>query len=255
MRGFVVVAILILAGCAGPKKFYDGAERDPAEVARLQVANGYVYSVNKRRTNAEKDPAPLLILPGTQRLIVQLDEDMASRYGRVGVHFVFCARAGHGYTVYPVTDPVAKLWEPAAKDDATLVDVPAAPCAGDVDPVATREPESAPVVPTPVAPAPVVPAPVPPVVATPQIPPPAPKAAVAAASVPPGVLVAGGQARLRASARTRSIKDAPVVKGLEPGLTVTLKVVLKKDTGAWWYVNAGAASGWVRDVDLEPVAP
>jgi len=241
MRGFFVVAILVLAGCAGPKKFYDGPERDAAEVARLQAANSYVYSVNKRRTNAAKDAAPLLILPGTQRLIVQLDEDTASRYGRVGVHFVFCARAGHSYTVYPVTDPVAKLWEPAAKDDATHADVAAAPCEGDA------------------AVAAVTPAPEPPPAARVQAPPPpptvrapvAPAAAAPPPSASPGTFATGGQARLRTVARTRSSEDAPAVKGLDPGVAVTLKVVLKKDTGAWWYVSAPAGSGWVRESELE----
>jgi len=66
------------------------------------------------------------------------------------------------------------------------------------------------------------------------------------------VLAPGAQAQLRAPARTRSLPDAPPVKGLDAGVTVTLKVALKKDTGAWWYVTAPAGSGWVREGDLEP---
>lgn len=268
----LAAAALLLTGCMATKKFYDGPERAETDVARLQSANSYVFSINGRRTDAAKDRSwtTLVVLPGTQRLIVQLDEDMASRYGHVGVRFVFCARAGHSYTVYPVTDITSRTWQPAARDDATGADVEARSCEADAPaqeaPAAAPAPAQKPVLPPAAAPAAeAAPATVPPPAPSAPAAPPAAASAPPASSptptvapaapVAPGTLAAGGQARLRAPARIRSAVDAPVVKGLEPGVTVTLKVVLKKDTGAWWYVNASGASGWVRGTDLDPGAP
>jgi len=272
-----IAAALLLGGCMSTKKFYEGAERAETDVARLQSANSYVFSINGRRTDAAKDRSwtTLVVLPGTQRLIVQLDEDMASRYGHVGVRFVFCARAGHSYTVYPVTDIASRTWQPAARDDATGVDVEARSCEAEAPardaPAAAPAPAPAPkpvLPPTSAAAAKAAPATVPPAAAPPPAASPAPSAAppsppVAAAppsaaapvTPPPGVLAAGAPARLKVPARTRSLPDAPPAKGLEAGMTVTLKVMLKKDTGAWWYVTAPAGSGWAREAELEPVTP
>lgn len=243
----LVLGLLLMGGCASSKKFYDGPERDPAELALLRAANTYVYSINGRRTDHVKEPrAALLILPGTQQLIVHLDEDMASQYGRVGIRTTFCAVAGHRYTVYPIPDMIARLWEPAVKDGATGQDVSRRPCAtAEPPPPPTAAPPAAvPSTPPPATPPVGASAPAP---ATPVKPTPPPP--------PPGVIAAGAQARLRAAARTRSLPDAPPAKGLEAGATVTLKVPLKKDTGKWWYVTGPGASGWVLESELELVAP
>jgi hypothetical protein len=91
-------------------------------------------------------------------------------------------------------------------------------------------------------------------------PPAAPASEPAAPSSPPTALpalTAGQPAQLRPDAyvRTRATPDGDAVTTIPRGATVTLKVMLRNATGAWWYVNAPAASGWVRDTDLAPVAP
>lgn len=276
MRMHIVAAPLALvlglaAGCTPVKKMYDGPEREASQIARLHMSNSYLFSINRRRTGAAKDgAAEMLILPGTQRLIVHLDEDLAGRYGYVGVPAVFCAGAGQSYTVYPVTDPIARLWQPAVRDDATGGDVPLKPCgaadtpaAAAAPPAATPAPSPAPTPPTVTPPGPAAapattPAPTPPPTAPPARPAatPAPAPAATAPAAPaPGSLTAGAAARLLAPARTRSLPDAPAVAGLEAGVTVTLKVVIKKDTGPWWYVKAPAGSGWARESELEAVRP
>lgn len=70
-------------------------------------------------------------------------------------------------------------------------------------------------------------------------------------------LIAGGRARLRGDAglRTQPRLDSATVSGVDAGIALTLKAAMQKDRGTWWYVTTPAASGWVRDVDLEPVAP
>jgi hypothetical protein len=263
-RIWVALLAIALAGCSA-RKFYDGPERDDAQVVRLEADNAYFFSVDGRSTHAAQEgPAPLLVLPGTHKLIVQLDEERASVYGRVGVPFFLCTQAGRTYTVYPVTDVRSRSWQPAARDEEGRP-VPGGPCAGDEALAAApfREPAAPPAAAPPRPPAAAVPAP--PIAAAPAASPPAasapaPVAPPAAAPVPapatpaaptdPGALAAGGQARLRAAARTRALADAPAVKGLEPGATVTLKVKMKKDTGTWWYVKGDAASGWVLEAEL-----
>lgn len=250
----LAAAALLAAGCTPAKKLYDGPEREGAEVVRLEGAKSYVFSVNDRRTGFSRDNSGVLfILPGTQRLIVHLDEDLGSRHGYVGQPAVFCAVAGHAYVVYPVTDPIARLWQPAIRDDATDADVPLKPCAGAELPAPVAAPAPASAEGPSSAPPVVPPAPLP-SAAPAATPAPAP-APASRPPPPPGVLAPGAQARLRVAARTRSLDDAPPAKGLDAGATVTLKVVLKKDTGAWWYVTAPAGSGWVREANLELPAP
>lgn len=254
------LALLLVAGCAAPAKtLYDGPERDPAETVVLAASKSYVFSVNNRRTGFGRDAsAELVILPGTQRLIVHLEEDLGERYGYVGVPVTFCAAAGQRYTIYPVTDPIARLWQPAIRDGAGG-DVALKPCAAAVPPPAAAPetppaspPAESPVVATP-KPAAAAAAPVP-ATPAPATPPPAASPAPAPAAQP-GTLAPGNPAVLRGPARTRSLDDAPTVPGLAPGSTVTLKVLLKKDNGAWWYVKGAGASGWVRENQLEPVQP
>lgn len=268
-----LVLVVPLMGCATTKKLYDGPERDEAELAALSASNSYVFSINNRRTDHGREPsARLLVLPGTQQLIVHLDARMAESYGHVGVRTVFCALPGHEYTVYPVPDMIARLWEPAVRDEATGQDVSPRPCATSASPIgAAPAPTPPPVAqaPVPVAAAPAAaPSAAAPAAAPPPKPaeptspsgPPAPATATPPAkpatpvSPPPGVLAPGAQARLRAPARTRSLPDAPAAKGLDAGVRVTLKVMLKKDTGAWWYVTAPSGSGWARESELD-VAP
>ena len=276
MRPIMALVLVVpLLGCTTTKKLYDGPERDEAELAVLSASNSYVFSINNRRTDHAREPqARLLVAPGTQELIVHLNDRMAESYGHVGVRTVFCALAGHQYTVYPVPDMVARLWEPAVRDEGTGQDVSPRPCSTAATPRgAAPEPTPAPVTPArapvtapPPAPAPepaaAAPAATPPPAAAPKpaeatspAGPPAPAAAApparAATPPPPGVLAPGAQAKLRAPARTRSLADAAVVKGLEAGATVTLKVLLKKDSGAWWYVAGPTGSGWVRETDVE----
>jgi hypothetical protein len=273
----MALALLLAAGCSTTKKLYDGPERDPAELVTLSTSNSYVFSINDRRTDHAREPnAQLLLLPGTQQLIVHLDDRMAESYGHVGVRTVFCAQAGRQYTVYPVPDMIARLWEPAVRDEATGQDVSPRPCANTAAPIgAAPQPTPPPVAPAatpkpavatpppaaaPAAAAPAAasrPAPTPTSPAGPPVPATTAPPAQAAPPVapPPGVLAPGATAQLRAPARTRSLADAPVVKGLDAGVAVTLKVVLKKDTGAWWYVTGPSGSGWVREGDLEPSAP
>lgn len=70
-------------------------------------------------------------------------------------------------------------------------------------------------------------------------------------------LAPGQPARIRAGtyARARATPEGDAVKGLDAGVTVTLKVMLRNNTGAWWYVYTPDDAGWVRDADLEPVTP
>lgn len=83
-----------------------------------------------------------------------------------------------------------------------------------------------------------------------------PVAPVPAATEPP-VLAAGQPARLKpgAAVRTRATPEGDVLPAIAPGDRVTLKVSVRNATGAWWYLEAPAASGWARDSDLEAVAP
>lgn len=69
-------------------------------------------------------------------------------------------------------------------------------------------------------------------------------------------LAAGGHAHLRdgAALRARSLPDEDPEEGVGPNSLLTLKVVLKKDTGAWWYVTSPEGSGWVLDSDLVPAS-
>jgi hypothetical protein len=255
------LALLLMAGCAAPARtLYDGPERDPAETVVLAASRSYVFSVNGRRTGLGRDDsAELVILPGTQRLIVHLDEDMGRRYGYVGLPVTFCAAAGHRYTVYPVTDPIARLWQPTIRDDGARGDVALKPCPAAASPAAgAPEAPSTSEEPALTAPAPAavpVPAPAPPAAVAPPSPPAASPAPAAAPPAEPGTIAAGNPAVLRGPARTRSLDNAPTVAGLEPGATVTLKVLLKKDNGAWWYVQGAGAAGWVRETQLEPVQP
>jgi hypothetical protein len=104
--------------------------------------------------------------------------------------------------------------------------------------------------------APAAPAATPPA-AAPEAPAPSAAAVPAPAAGTPAAasgLVAGAHVRLRPGAilRARPLPDAEAMGEVDPAATMTLKVVMKKDTGAWWYVNTPSGSGWALDSELEP---
>lgn len=159
----------------------------------------------------------------------------------------------------PIPVPVVVPAPPASESAVPAASTTPAVPAPDASPPAA--PASAPPVPVPaIAPAlpiaaPPLPSVVPPTVLAPLV---EPAAAVPApATAAPTGFAPGAQVRLRADAtlRTRSLPDAEAVDGIDRGTTFTLKAVLKKDTGAWWYVTSDQGSGWVLDSGLEAAAP